>query len=310
MRGLRPAAFLLLLANPGWAAMFSSTAKGTTAAGFLKLGAGARAIALGEAYSAMADEASALYWNPAALTRIHRHSATFMHAAYIDSSFFDYGAYALRLSEAGVLGTGFQYLSAGSLAGTDDAGTDIGYFRPNDLAVTLGYARRIESLDGLSFGLNAKLIQSQIINTARTGAVDLGALSPPLLRERLRLAFTVVNLGGKMRFEREAENLPLAMRVGGSYRIREAWSAALDVGLPRDNDPYVALGTEYLLPVTGVMKLAGRAGFNSRSIGDLDGFSAFSFGIGFMERVLALDYAIVPVGSLGLAHRVSVSCKF
>jgi long-subunit fatty acid transport protein len=49
---------------------FNSDAKGTTAAKFLALGVDARAEAMGQAYSAVADEASALYWNPGAMTRI------------------------------------------------------------------------------------------------------------------------------------------------------------------------------------------------------------------------------------------------
>src|SRR2546421_12565219 len=72
-------------------ANFGSSSKGDIAASFLKLGVGARAIGLGEAYSALADDASALYWNPAALSEMSNPSSlALMHASYVDSSFFDY----------------------------------------------------------------------------------------------------------------------------------------------------------------------------------------------------------------------------
>lgn len=310
-------AFLLaaLLPGPGWAS-FSSSARGTTAAQFLKLGVGARAVAMGEAYSALADEASALYWNPAALTRVSSKSFTFMHAAYVDSSFFDYAAYAQNLGGRGALGGSLQYLSAGRITETDDTGTDVGTFLPNDLALTLGYSYEVRgaelppALDGLSLGLAAKFIRSTITRSAQTGALDLGVLSPGYMGGRLRLAFTVTNLGGQLKFDQEYENLPLALRLGSAYKFSPRWAAALDLGFPRDNDPTVALGAERLWESGRGWTLAGRAGFNSRSVGDIDGLAGFNLGFGVALRKMSMDYGFAPLGSVGLAHRISLSFKF
>ena len=62
--------FLLIGIQSLTHADFGSGSRGTTTANFLKLGAGARAEAMGGAYAAVADDATALYWNPAGLTRI------------------------------------------------------------------------------------------------------------------------------------------------------------------------------------------------------------------------------------------------
>lgn len=305
----------LFLTAQARAADFSSSAQGTTAAQFLELGVGARAVAMGEAYSAVADDASALYWNPAGLTGISNRSATLMHAAYLGTSYFDYASYGQNLGSKGAFGAGLQYFSAGGITQTDTTGTDVGSFNPYDLAFSLGYAYKLNGLgprvlDGYSFGLAAKFIQSKILTTAQTEAVDFGVLSPAYLNDRLRLAFTMTNLGGTMRFDAYNENLPLNLKLGSSYKIRDGWLAAMDVDFPRGDDPYVALGTEYQLATSGPWKFAGRAGFNSQTIGSIDGFTGLSVGIGIGYSRLAVDYAFVPLGGVGQAHRLSLTCSF
>src|SRR5579864_4100780 len=122
--------------SPAFAA-FSSNDKGTTTANFLKLGVGARAEAMGEAYSAVADDASSLYWNPSGLARIEQNSVSLMHAPYLASTYYDYGAYAHRWGNH-TLGTGIQYFSAGSIAETDENNASLGSFSPYDLAFSFG----------------------------------------------------------------------------------------------------------------------------------------------------------------------------
>ena len=305
----------LLLTAPAKSADFTSSAQGTTTAEFLELGVGARAVAMGEAYSAVADEASALYWNPAALTNIQNRSATLMHSAYIGSSYFDYASYGQNLGTKGAFGAGLQYFSAGSITQTDPTGTSVGSFSPYDLAFSLGYAYKLEGLspqflNGYSLGISGKYVQSRILTTAQTEAMDFGVLSPGYLNGKLKLAFAMTNLGGTMKFDAANENLPLAFKLGSSYKITGQWLTALDVNFPRNDNPYIALGTEYQLVATGPWKFAGRAGFNSETIGSITGFTGVSVGVGIYYSRLAVDYAFVPLGGVGQAHRLSLTCNF
>jgi hypothetical protein len=154
---------LIFAAIGAEAASFSASGVGTTAADFLSLGAGARAMAMGGAYSAAADDATALYWNPAAMAQVAKRSATLMYTGYIASSFYDYGSYVQNMGRNGAFGVGIQYFSAGSIPETDVNFNSIGAASPYDLAVTAGYAYRFGADpdlpgDGFSLGVAGKYI--------------------------------------------------------------------------------------------------------------------------------------------------------
>ncbi len=299
---------VLLLSKTSGAAL-SASGIGTTGAEFLQLGAGARALALGEAYSALADDASALYWNPAGLARIPQGYlyATFMHAPYVASSYYDYAAVAQNLRSYGTVGASFQYFTMGAVNQTDWEGNDQGTITPYDMAATVGYAREF---NGFLFGIAGKYVNSKIVGSARTEAMDAGALSPAFFSDRLRLALVVQNLGGRLRYDQVGADLPRIVKAGGAWRFNKDWTAAADLGLPSDNSPYAALGIERNWQFLRTLAFAGRVGFNSRTVGGLDGLTGVSMGAGFSGSSLALDYAFLPMGSLGVTHRVSLSYKF
>lgn len=305
---------VLLLPIGASAGEFDRSARGSTTAQFLRLGAGARATAMGEAYSAVADEASALYWNPAAMVQVEKRSVTLMHAEYLGGVTYDYGAFAQNLGRGGAWGFGFQHLTAGKITETDQAGVETGSFRPTDLAAALGYAYELDesadSLEGVSFGVAAKFVRTKVALAGQTAAADLGVLSPRMADGRLRLAGTVQNIGGRIKLDREGNELPLSVKLGAALKLGERWLAALDVAAPRDNAPHGAAGTEYRLPVGPELSLAGRLGFNSRTIGDVDGVTGLSAGFGLIHKRSSFDYSFVPFGSVGQAHRISLTLGF
>ena len=325
-----PALFLALMisAPESMASPFTQYSRSSTGAPFLRLPVGGRAVAMGEAYSALCDDAGAVYWNPAGLVDIEKRSATFLHAAYLDSISFDYGAYAQNLGKNhGTLGGSFHYLSAGKITETDDAGVEKGTFNPYDLAVALAYAYRFKEskilktyeewprdefswLNGYSLGASAKFVRSRITAHSQTATFDLGLLSPWYLGDKLRFAVVLVNMGGVLRFDKEREVLPFAAKAGLALRLNPELSFALEGVVARERDAYAALGAEYRRPFSPQGTLMGRLGFNSKTIGEVSGATGLSIGLGLGYLNYNLDYAFVPLGRLGSTHQVSLTARF
>ncbi len=320
MMNARRAAFFLLalswaLPGPVWS-FFSSDARGTAAAGFLNLGVGARAAAMGEASSALSNDSSALYWNPAGLALLKGNSASFMHAAYLGETSLNYAALSHDLDEESAFGISVQHFSAGSMAQTDEAGREIGRFAPSDLALTLGYATTLEpffppeALKDFSVGVSVKYIRSKILRSAKSHAFDFGVLSPAYLGGRLKLAAVLTNLGGHLKFERDYEHLPLSVKAGSSFKMTDRWLVGADVSFPEEDSPYYGVGTEYAMSFSKRWQAMLRGGFCSRAARDVDGLSGVSFGVGLGFLGFVFDYGFTPFGSIGSAHRVSVSARF
>jgi hypothetical protein len=309
-------ASLILLARAASTQSFASGGAGTAAADFLEQGVGARAIAMGGAYSAVANDATALYWNAADLVGIQKRSLVLMHSQYLASTFYDYASYGQKLPSGGAFGLGFQYLNAGSISQTDANFNTIGSFSPYDLAVSAGYADTLKDvtdapfLNGYAFGVAAKYVRSAILQAAQTGAVDLGVLSPFYFADRFRFALTAQNLGGTLHFEQGSESLPVILKAGSVVEITGNWIASADVGAPRDDAPYVAVGTEYVFPIKDQWTVAGRLGYNSETMPGIAGVTGASAGVGLGYKSLDVDYAVVPYGGLGLTNTVSVGFKF
>lgn len=318
-RILRSAALIaaaLIYARDARAQAFASAADATAAGEFLQLGVGARAVAMGGAFSAVADDATALYWNPAGLSRIPSSEATFMHAPYIASSYFDYAAYVHNFGRAGAVGVGSQYFSAGGLTQTDQTGTIIGTANPYDLAASAGYSHDIPGsvpvFGGGSAGLAAAFIQSKILDTAQTEAVNLGFLSRPYRyryygHSELRWAFVASNLGPPLNYGDLPESLPTTLTAGAALRLPWGELVSLDLNAPQDGRPYPAVGTEYPLAIKDDWRMALRAGYDSETLGSIDGVTGATAGLGLGYKGLSVDYAFVPYGGLGMTQRISLS---
>jgi len=285
---------LSLVAGTGYAGA------GESGAAFLKLPVDARAVAMGEAFTAQAQGATSLYWNPAGLAKVPRFDLAAMHNVYLMSTFQDYAAGAYTHPSWGSFGLSLNYWGSGSISGTDSVGNNTGSFSANDLAVTGGYARKVGK--NMSLGLGVKFISEKNENASGTAfALDLGGLYE-VPAQRLVLGASVSNLGSQMKLVEKGYPLPLTFRAGGAYALPKLpLRFAADLTAPNDGSVSAGLGTEYL----ATKMFALRAGYRTGS--NLHGLSGLRAGAGFAYQGFGLDYAFAPYGELGMVHRVSLS---
>ncbi len=176
---------------------------GTSAANFLKIGVGARPMAMGDAAIATINSADALYWNVAGLTRIDDElSFSISTMDWLVDSRNSYVAAAYKWDDYGTFGIDLQYLDYGKIEETtvyDQNGTGR-FFSANDMAIGLGYAKKLT--DRFSFGIKVKYINETLANaTGSAFAIDLGAVFlTTFFDNNFRLAASLSNFGTKVKF--------------------------------------------------------------------------------------------------------------
>jgi len=315
------------------------TKSGTTAAQFLKLGVGARPIAMGGTFVAEANDLSALYWNPAGLTNLTGASVQFAYTQYLADINYSFAAFGTDLGGAGTLAAAILYLDSGDMAvrTTQDPEGTGERFKVQDFAIQLSYARALT--DRFSIGSSVKFIQERIWHSsASTVALDVGTLfTTPY--ERLRLGASFSNFGPKMsmsgrdiifsedptpnqegvveivnsEYLMDEHPLPLLFRIGVSWDAVQSSDHRIvlstDAAHPNDNYEYVNLGAEYSF--RGLVAL--RAGY--RNLFEADGEQGLTFGGGLDLRLdgstrARFDYAFADFGLLESTHWFTVDLSF
>jgi len=294
---------------------FDRNSAGTATAQFLKVASGARGVALGEAYSAMTDDATAMDWNPAGLIKVKKHSVSFMHAPYLAETFVDFFAYSETAGELGAWGMAYKYMNYGAIRKTDQAGVETGKFTPYDMAFSVGFATYItgfnkEPEERFVLGASGKLVRSQLLASDSTVSADIGILFPYFFENRFQLAMTAQNIMGSLRYDKTESPLPLILRLGSITRITDYFAVTADAVAARDNYPFLAMGGEFRAGIGRDADLFLRSGFNTRAISDLNGFRNLTFGTGFRYTLYAVDYSFSPFGELGSVHRLSATVNF
>jgi predicted porin len=266
---------------------------GTSAFTFLKISKGARALSIGGAFSAVSDDVTALFWNPAGLTQLKNTQVSFLYLPYIQGMRVIHAAVAFRKRKAGV-GVAYAQLSHKELQGYDAEGNPTSVFAAKDSFGLLALSLKMTKF--FHIGVCAKYLRGEIEKeTATTIGYDLGAL---LTFGNMKVAAVIQNRGKDTKFIKETFSLPETYRMGISLRHSNLLLSA-DYVLPRDGSSYVCAGAEFLIE-----NIALRAGYKGGPAHKE--ISNFSVGIGAKTSKISLNYAFSPFSHLGKTHAISL----
>ncbi|OVE77671.1 hypothetical protein BVX98_02090 [bacterium F11] len=274
--------------------------EGGSSAGLILLqGNGARASALGEAFSSVSDDISGFHYNPASLDTLTKAHASFQYQSGIFEDSFSQFVIGAPLQE-GAIGVSIGYYDGGEIRLFD--GTEVrNVTAKTDLAVSLGFAR---SLGRASFGLTGKYLSTELAETDNASAVaaDVGFQIP--IGSRFRFGTALQNFGTQMEFHTEGEDLPQVFRAGASYQLPvPSVPVHVHFEVPyffNEKETSPSFGIETLMG-----PLAFRAGYRSNT--DLEGFSA---GTGIFYRQISFDYSFGLVEDFDSRHKLNLSFRF
>lgn len=293
---------LLIVLGIGLSALPAYAAKGDggEAGAFLKMGAGARALSLGKAFVALADDATASYWNPAGLTQIKGHNLCLMYSKPFDKvDGIDYSlvSYARSIPK-GSLGVSLIYLNVDGLIERTGNPTDppVDEFGNKEMALLLSYATEIKQV--ISVGATLKGISQEIDSAKANGfGLDVGMLYRPTQLSDLRIGVVLANLIGA---DIRGDKMPLKLRLGvASHFFSDRLHLSLGTDFTSDREVKGHFGAEYEL----LKSLLLRAGYSTDN-------EEITGGLGFKVRQFSIDCAYGSDDDLGGTYRVSLGVNF
>lgn len=331
------AAAILALHQPVGAQGVSKS--GTIAAKFLSIDAGARAVAMGGAFASVADDATAMFWNPAGIAGIRGTEFLVTYGRWLADIRANYTGLVLPAGSLGTLGVNATFVTMDEMERTTvEAPDGTGeYFDAGSLAFGLSYGRALT--DRFSVGFNGKYIRESIYHSRAQGlALDIGTLFRTQFHD-MRIGMSISNFGTKMRMtgddllvqhdidpvqsgnngnikadlRTDAFDLPLLFRVGVSADLLEGAGGdklivAVDALHPNDNVECVNAGCEYVF--RNAIRL--RAGY--KSLFSRDSQQGLTLGGGLTHRIggtgnISVDYAYQDFGILDNTQRFSLAIR-
>jgi hypothetical protein len=282
----------LLVCSP---ATLAESGDGGYAGTFLQLGLGARAMGMGGAFVAVADDATGGFFNPAGLVQITRPTMGVFYRKMTLDRRLSYLVFNQPIRDEATIALAWINAGVGDVVGRDRDGYITEDISNYENAVQLFLGRKI--IEQFSVGLEIDYIQFNLANINAYGVgFGVSAMGRPM--PKLRLGLSVKNLG--MRYSWASgeywqqygllgssvkEEFPFTVRAGASYLLLED-----RILISSDFEKNDKQGSRIHLGAEGwaLENVAGRIGYNRGSL---------TFGVGLRQKihsyVLGFDYAFI-----------------
>ena len=269
---------------------------------FLTLGTGARALGMGSAFCGVADEANAVYWNPAGLALLYKPEITGLHIDLREETLYDSLNYAHPLGKLGTFGLGFIRLSVDEIEKREGPLDEVSKFSDTEMAFFTSYSRNIWR--EISGGISLKGIEHKIDTYQDTGfGMDVGFLW--CLPANFSIGVNVQNaFSPTLKLKSKEDKYPLNTKIGIAYSVfnllprhKNKLTFAVDL----DKSEGVEIEQHYGLEYWFKDMFAFRGGYDS--------INDFTGGLGIRYRNYQCDYAIAS-HELGETHRFSFTSRF
>jgi len=292
---------------------------GTSSMQFLKIGVGGRATAMGESFVAIADDISALYWNPAGLMQFEEIGVHFSHSEWLVDLKHEFAGGVYRIGKHNAVGFSVTALHTAAMKKTTEfqpEGTGE-YFNYGDIALGITYARKLT--DQFSFGASFKYVEETLAELKMRGYMfDLGTYYWTGLSNS-RFAVTISNFGpqvkpsgsvnlieGRTLSEFQSFPPPTVFRIGFAIdpitKSPNKLTTSIQLNHPNDNAENLDIGAEYSFK--DFLFVRGGYKFNVEN-------ENYSGGIGLKLPVFmtttSVDYSIANYKDLGYTHRLSIN---
>ncbi len=313
--------------------------RGTTAAPFLSIGQGARALSMGGAFVAVADDPSAMYWNPAGIADLSGNRVVFDHTQWIADISYNFFGATINLGSIGTLGLNFTSSSIPEMNVTtiDNPGGTGETFGVTDGVFGVSYAMKLT--DKFSIGFNPKFVYQRIAKySASAIALDMGVKYQTPFKG-ITLGMSITNFGTKMQLggastpvlydpdpltsgnngripadiRTDQWTLPLNFKVGIAYDVFSVNGnrllLAIDASHPSDNYESINVGGEYVINDFVFL----RGGYKSLFLADSQ--ERYTLGFGIKQALIGnvqftVDYAYQDMQLLKNAQKFTVGVIF
>jgi len=302
---------------------------GTAVAQFLEIGVGARGTGMGEAFTALTNDAGSAFWNPAGLAGVTQRNLYTSYTVWPADISIGAFAFAIDAGNIGIFAISSAYLMTGDMDVTtvyQPEGTGES-FNISNFSVGLSYARFIT--DHLSIGLTTKIVREKYMEHGyTTWALDMGTVYRTGFHG-LNLGMSILHFGPEVKFSGdyidysdpksvdvnkpktfETYSLPINFRVGVSMNILDTPNNTLttsaDMIHPNNNLEQYNWGLEYCFNKMFFLRTGYRFNIDAGGL---------TFGTGVDLKVLGdlaavIDYSFADLGILKSVHRFSFALSF